>query len=358
MIEILTRIPQYMAFRKLGFPRKMPMNVTLSVTYKCNSRCKTCNVWQRKVHEMTLEEIDMVFQTLGKTPYWFTMSGGEPFLREDLSAICRSAYERCRPKIISIPTNGILYKSIPSVVSEIAESCPDSVIVLNLSLDGIREQHNQIRGVPGNWERSMKTYESLKKLKHKNLEIGVHSVISTYNVSAIPEVFHYVQNELMPDSYITEIAEERNELGTIGSRIAPEIEQYAEVIEFLSSELKKKHFSGLSKITQSFRLSYYKLVIKTLREKRQVIPCYAGSASAHIAPDGDIWACCIRAESIGNLREVGYDFSKVWFDHEANLMRRSINKGECYCPLANSNYTNILLHPGMLARVIWRAMTL
>src|SRR5262249_39820121 len=88
---------------------------------------------------------------------------------------------------------------------------------------------------------------------------------------------------------------------------------------------------------------------RTLVEQRQIIPCMAGVASAQIAPNGDVWTCCIRAESVGNLREHGYDFRTTWNTVKANELRRSIKAGECYCPLANASYTNMLCHTPTLA---------
>ena len=81
---------------------------------------------------------------------------------------------------------------------------------------------------------------------------------------------------------------------------------------------------------------------KIISKKQQVIPCYAGFASAQIAPDGDVWACCINANPLGNLRNVDYDFNKVWFSSDAYQERRKIKAKECYCTLANAHYTNML----------------
>ena len=90
---------------------------------------------------------------------------------------------------------------------------------------------------------------------------------------------------------------------------------------------------------------------RTLVEQRQVIPCLAGIASAQIAPNGDVWTCCIRAESVGNLREHDYDFRATWSTARAAELRRSIKAGECYCPLANASYTNMLCHTPTLTSV-------
>jgi hypothetical protein len=104
-------------------------------------------------------------------------------------------------------------------------------------------------------------------------------------------------------------------------------------------------------VTQAFRRQYYEIVKRTLREQRQVIPCMAGVASAQIAPNGDVWTCCIRAQSKGNLREHDYDFGTVWRTGRADELRRSIKAGECYCPLANAAYTNMLVHEPTVMKV-------
>ena len=90
---------------------------------------------------------------------------------------------------------------------------------------------------------------------------------------------------------------------------------------------------------------------RTLREHRQVIPCMAGVASAQIAPNGDVWTCCVRAQSMGNLRDHDYDFGSVWRTGRAGELRRSIKAGECYCPLANAAYTNMLTHGPTVTKV-------
>jgi MoaA/NifB/PqqE/SkfB family radical SAM enzyme len=344
MIGVLSRIPLYRLMRSLGRPRMLPLNVTVSVTYRCNSRCLTCHVYEHEADELTVDEFDRTFASLGRTPYWFTMSGGEPFLRTDLVDICESAYRRCRPGIINIPTNGLLTSRIPEMVGEIAARCPRSQIIVNLSLDGIGPEHDRIRGVPGNFERALETYNLLRALPAPNLAVGIHTVISVHNVDRVPDIYRHVQVELRPDAFITEIAEERVELGTMGLGVAPDAESYGRAADFLIDRLSEESFSGISRITQSFRVRYYRLVKRFLATGRQPIPCYAGIASAQIAPNGDVWFCCVRAEPVGNLRDVSYDFRRIWFGQKAQRERAEVASGACACPLANASYTNMLMH--------------
>lgn len=356
IFDIGWKIPFFMLSRQLGWPKLTPINLTVSPSARCNSRCQTCNIWKKRAEELTLEEWGQVFQSLGRSPFWFTVSGGEPFLYRDIVAFCESIYEHCSPGIINIPTNGLLSRIIPARVEEICQACPDAQIIVNLSLDGVGEKHDFIRGVPGNFEHFERTLRGLRDLGLKNLTIGIHSVISKLNIDDFPELLEYGLSA-GADSYITEIAEQRMELDSIGLDITPTPELYAVAVDQLLARLEETEFGGVSRVTEAFRVEYYNLVKRVLVERRQVIPCYAGWASAQIYANGDVWTCCVRAERIGNLREVGYDFHQAWFSPTADQLRKSIKAHTCHCPLANAGYTNMLLHPPTLARVASRIAT-
>ena len=354
-IQLLSRLPKFKAYYRfaLGKP-PLPANFTLSLLYSCNSRCATCNVYKKKVNNLTVEEYDKIFAKVGKAPFWFTLSGGEPFLRKDITEIVKVIYRRSQPAIINIPTNGSLFRVIPGRVEEMLKACPESEIIINLSLDEIGSRHDEIRGFPGNWQRAMETYRQLQELKkYPNFTLGIHTVISVFNVNRFPDIYRELIR-LNPDSYITEIAEERVELDTVGEPITPDKKDYDEAIDFLINEMRKHRLKGVADIARSFRIEYYQMVKKYLQEQKQIIPCYAGIISCQIAPDGDVWPCCIRADSMGNLRENEYDFARVWNSEQAKAIRRSIKNRECACPLANAAYTNLLLHPPSLVKIISR----
>jgi len=353
MIELVSAVPALKLFRRFGFPRMLPINLTIGLTNRCNSRCKTCRVYDRPVPELGLAELSAVFRSLGRRPYWMTFSGGEPFLREDIVEICESAYLSCRPAIMNIASNGLLSDVIPERVARIAERAPGAAVIVNLSLDEIGERHDEIRGVRGNFARTLKTFERLKAIDLPNLTVGIHTVISKFNVGRFPEVCDDL-TALGPDSYIAEIAEERQELGTLGLDITPSEADYAAAVDHLVRRTGEMPFDGMAGIARAFRTIYYQLAARVLREKRQAVPCFAGYASAQIAPDGEVWACCVKAESMGNLRDAGYDFGKIWFSDRAEALRKPIRDGECYCPLANAGYTNMLLSTPTLAAVLTR----
>jgi MoaA/NifB/PqqE/SkfB family radical SAM enzyme len=353
MLDLAWRLPAYWLSRRWGWPRPLPMNLTLSLTYRCNSRCATCNVWRREAEELTMAEWDRVLCSLGRAPYWVTISGGEPLLRDDAVEIIRLACEHCRLAILNIPTNGLLPDRIAHGVGEVVLAYPLTRVVVNLSLDGWGQEHDRIRGGRGNFERALETYWRLRALEAPNLVLGIHTVVSRFNVQAIPTLYNRVQKELAPDSYITEIAEERVELGTVGADIAPPPGAYEEIIEQLSALQSCHPPSGLGRVTWAFRRRYYHLVQRWLRERRQVVPCYAGWASAQISPEGDVWFCCVRAIPVGNLREADCDFPRVWWGERAQALREEVRAGRCDCPLANVAYTNLLLHLPSLIGVAW-----
>lgn len=350
MLALVPKIPLFWLKRAVGFPRRLPINLTVGLTNRCNSRCRTCRITSRKSEELSPREYRAIFSSIGDAPYWITFSGGEPFLRDDIVEIVSAAYELLRPRIINIPSNGLLSTKIEAGVREIADACSGATVIVNLSLDGIGEAHDEIRGVKGGFERTLETYRRLRALGRKNLTLGMHTVISVFNVGRIPEIYRELKKHA-PDSYITEIAEERVELATVGTGITPPPAEYAAAVDFIMAEMGGRDMRGISAVTWAFRRRYYQMIKRILCEQRPVIPCYAGIASCQIAPDGEVWGCCIKAESMGNLKEAGYDFRKIWFSERADRLRADIKERNCFCPLANAAYTNLLLSPRTLAGI-------
>ncbi len=353
MIELLPKILLAQVSPKLFRTCFLPFNYTISLTYRCNSRCLTCRVYEKTSQELSIAEYEKIFQSWGQAPYWVTFSGGEPFLRRDIVEIAELLYRYSCPKIVNIPTNGLLTDLIPLTVERLAERCPQTSFIINLSLDEIGEKHDEIRGVKGNYQKALDTYQALRQLKLPNLTLGIHTVISRYNVNNFEGIYTELM-KLEPDSYVTEIAEQRVELGTVGEAIAPAPADYVRAIDFLMQQIRSRRFKGISRLTQALRLEYYQMVKKVLQEQRRVLPCYAGLASVQIAPDGDVWPCCIKAESMGNLRDYDYDLKRLLGSKTARELQRQIYQRDCYCPLANAAYTNMLGHWPSLLRAAWR----
>jgi len=354
-LELAPRIVNYKSSRFLGTKVPLPISLTVSVTNQCNSKCKTCSLWSRysdhqqlKATEFTTEEFAKTFENFGGRILWATLSGGEPFMRRDIVEIFEALCQNCRPSVVNIPSNGLLSAGIERNVKWMLEKNFDTDLTLNLSLDGVGYKHEKIRGIPGNFERVLDTYERLRNLKAEfpRLQIGIHTVISKFNIADAAEVYEFAKG-LSADSYITEVAEHRTELFNQEDDITPDAEAYAQFAEHLSESIRRDYLHSkrkVSKLTQSFRLKYYEFAAQVLRENRQILPCYAGYASCQITPFGDVWPCCILGydQNMGNLRQNNYDFNSIWQSQKAMEIRKQIKNKKCACPLANAYYTNVL----------------
>jgi len=366
-IELFPKVVKY-KLSMIGLIKPpIPDNLTFSVTNMCQSRCKTCDVWRLykekpklKEKELKINEIEKIFKSIGHV-YFFNISGGEPFLRNDLPEIVELACRHLSPRVIHTPTNALapdlIIKQTRKILEIMKKNNCKAVFTIKPSFDGIGKKHDEIRGIKGNFKKLMKTYIGLKELQkeYPNLGVGLGTVISRFNFDQIKEIIKYGK-KLKPDSYINEIAEQRSELFTLDKPITPSPEQYEKAMKFFSKEIKKdiKKKKPLVRATQAFRLVYYELVVRIMKEKRQVIPCYGGIASVHLNAYGDVWPCCILGyeKSIGNLRDFGYDFKRVWHSKQADEVREYIKGKNCYCPLANISYTNILCNPKYMLKVI------
>jgi MoaA/NifB/PqqE/SkfB family radical SAM enzyme len=180
-------------------------------------------------------------------------------------------------------------------------------------------------------------------------------VISKFNIHHLSEIEDYVHS-LGVQSYRNEIAENRMEFFNLEDDITPDVETYAALISDFSAKIieniRKKR--NLARITESFRLAYYDLAVEILRERRQVIPCYAGISNVHINYDGEVWPCCVLGhfKPMGSLRKYEYNFERLWHSDRAKQIRQYIKDGNCFCPLANQAYSNILCRPIYFLKVI------
>jgi len=363
-VQLIPKVMGYKFFRAFDMPKIIPFMMTVSVTNQCNSKCKTCNVWkiyidkpQLMADELSLQEFETIFENVGKSVMWFNISGGEPFLRPDLADICAAMYDCCNPKVFTIPTNGLLPHLIKEKTREILDFCDGATLVVNVSIDGLEHEHDEIRGVKGNFDRATETFKGLKELQkeYNNLVLGAHSVVSKFNVDRLSSVYEYIKREFHPDSYICEPAENRSELFNENEDIAPDVFSYEKWIERLRQSTRQDYLvgNGISRLIQEVRLKYYDLAIDELKEKRQIMPCYAGFASCHISPYGDMWPCCILAyeASMGNLRDYDYKFKAIWGSERAGMVRKRIKAGNCHCPMANIHYTNMLCNITMMLKL-------
>lgn len=342
-IELATKLPLYYIERRFGLNSSLPLSMTLSLTNRCNSRCLTCRKYNMdSSNELRPEEWAKIFKSLPM--FWTTFTGGEPFLYKDIIEVYWHLINLSRPSIVNIPTNGLLTDKIVSRVWEMANMDKGVQLIVNVSLDHwLAPINDEIRGVKGYYEKATKTLKELQELDCENLTVGIHTVVSKYNVNNmefISENLSKLLNDKNKSHYITEVAENRVELGTMELNITPDSRDYKNAIESISKD---------KSLIQSLRNVYYNRVINLLNDKKCSLSCYAGYMSGQITSNGDVWHCCVQGKPIGNLRDFEYDIKYLWNNHKSRKLRKE-NKN-CVCPLANTGYTNSLLSLPAMAKV-------
>jgi MoaA/NifB/PqqE/SkfB family radical SAM enzyme len=347
-----------LAYRNFGKP--LPDNITVSITRACQSACLTCNCGkdtrERRVNiqqELSLEELCKIIGGIDWHVRFLTISGGEPSLAKTFQSFAIDFAHRVHPEYVTIPTNALTDRFL-NRVEFILKSTRELQTLwhVNVSVDGIGANHDQLRGVEGNFDKCVETIEGLLGLRkyYLNLRVGVHTVVSKYNAGMISQIMEYFKQYPL-DNHISEIAEKRYELGTMGRDITP-CARYTDVTPYLKEALRN---NKEDKLRRSLRLAYYDFVNEWCQyQNHQPVPCMAGIASAHITETGKLVSCCTRWNDtglMGDLREHGYDFRTAWFSEQAQHVRTSIKNQECACPLASAAYSSLLCAPKSLLKI-------
>lgn len=358
MNSLLLKLPIFWLQAKTNARWFLPASYTVSVTSACNASCKTCNQ-QPSGGDLDLAEYQRTVQSISQRAFWLTLTGGEPFLRKDLLAVATTLIEGMGPLLITIPTNGSLPGRVGSTLEQLASRWPDRRFIVNVSLDEIEGRHDQLRGLPGSWERALQTLRLVKGLKPRfsNIIAGVHTVISRFNVERFPAICDAVL-ALEPDSYITEIAGEREELRTINAEIAPSASGFQQAMDYFTRRTQGREAPGLAWLISHLRELYYQDVTAQLAGGERPRPCHAGNLNCHILADGRVTACGVRCDTFGNLRDVDYQLPRLWRSPDARRVRRRIKAEQCQCTMANQAYLNLALDPRTplrLARRLLRA---
>jgi len=323
-----------------------PLNMILFVTTKCNSRCKHCFFWKNlnNDEELTLDEIEKISFSLKKPLSTLILSGGEPFLREDIAKICKSFSKNNRTKRIVIPTNGFLTDRICEKTEEILNNC-DSKIAIQVSLDGMKKTHDEIRGVKDMFRNSCRTIVKLKELqkKYKNFySLSVMTVVSRKNFGEIEKLNDYVRNELgcfqnfelvRGTNYLKNGKEGKifNDFNPKDAVCHPiehskldELDKTLEKIYRKEKEIKSIRDS----ISLQMCLERMHTYINISKTNKSPVKCLAGKLIGVIYTNGDV-SLCELTNPVGNLRKDNFDFYKIWNSKEANSMREKIKNCSC-----------------------------
>jgi radical SAM protein with 4Fe4S-binding SPASM domain len=351
----------YTPFRHIGSVlwKRRPIQLTFFLTGRCNARCPFCFYLSRQQEpasqqeELSLDEITRIAASLGKL-LWLAFSGGEIFLRQDLVEIAALFYQQNRPAIILLPTNGLLTATISEKTEEILKRCPQSTIVVKLSLDGPEPIHDAIRGVKGGYRKTLASYEALAGLldKYPNFELGINSVFCTDNQYDIDELIDFVAGLDKVKTHTVSLI--RGDVVAEGLKKV-DLELYRRAVMKLEHNLKKKisstyRFSG-AKIKAAQDILQRRLIHQTAVEKRPMLPCYAGRLNLVLTETGDLFPCESFTMKLGNVRRDGYDLMNILQTDRAQQVLGKIKNG-CFCGHECYMMTNILFNPRQYAALL------
>jgi radical SAM protein with 4Fe4S-binding SPASM domain len=318
-----------------------PLKLNFCLTYWCQYRCKTCNIWQRKPEdELTTDEV-LAFVRENPNVTWADLTGGEIFLRPDIDAIFDAVIAGWRRlAILHFPTNGFLTDRIVKSVARIAGRGPARTIV-TVSLDGDRQLNDEIRGIKGGFKRQIETFNALRRIAGIDVVFGV--TLSSFNAGRFAETFAACARECpglgIDDMHlnVAQVSSHYYENSSVAG-LAPSREQVeAELATYRRLQGPPRHASQMLERTFLGYLERY------LRTGRTPMPCHALRASCFIDPWGVVYPCISYSKPVGRLREHGMRLAPIWESVEARQLQREIWQGDCpQCWTACEAYQSIL----------------
>lgn len=294
---------------------KTPPYIIFFVTSRCDARCITCFNWRnlntkRTEEELSLEEVERIADSCAGSVF-LSLSGGEPFLRADIAEICSAFCSRAGTMMINIPTNCLRPDSIRDRTEAILSACPRTTLQIELSIDGLGETHDMIRGVPGNFQKAMETFQRLRELqkKHPLLRLKVCSVLNPFNREQMPELMDYVTKNMPVDdhSVVPVYGDPRDE-----SVKGDSLHDFRQTAELADSFRNRRGTGFRALVFREVQSMARRSILSALEGGNRPFRCPGGSKLAVIGETGLVYPCeTLMQNPIGNLRKEGYDLRRI-----------------------------------------------
>ena len=341
-------------FKTLNYPSY----VIFFVTANCNAKCKMCfyqdNMAEnRGQNELTVAEYDKISQKI-KSINILGISGGEPFLRNDLSEIIKVIYKNTRPLVVDLPTNGFFTESVLRQAEDIAKNCPKMTVDLQISIDGPEEIHNEIRGLKDGFARMKETYNGLVNLKkrYKNLKVKACVVYSHYNEDHIEELFALLERDFKDlDRVVFSVVH-----GSVSNAEAFQFDwnKYFAICDKIRANAKVGDIWDFHSIfTMALRIAKNDFLKKILKTKDMYKSCQAGKKVIVVGETGKVFPCEPLWQKVGDLRSNGYDINQILNSEEMKKYNEKIIKEKCDCrwglPMSNA----LLYKPQYYPKIIF-----
>lgn len=321
-----------------------PKEFIFIITNRCPLRCNHCFYWHSLTSgagELDLEQIKAIISPFQYPLNMVILTGGEPFVRNDLAEICNSFSELNKTKNIQILTNGYFPETICDTVKKILKTSKVR-LAIQVSLDGLKETHNLMRNDKDSFDRAVQTIQGLKTFENQlNFELRVATAICQKNLHELESLALFVRRNLKISQHIFEITRDISFTGKI-SRDHKEQEfgprdkgllLSLEHLRMLKPSIRRIYFvkplgSIKNILKRVFCANILRHSVDSIIKKKRGLPCRAGHDIGVIYPNGDV-AFCEMTKPVGNLRETNFDFKKIWSSEDAE--KRRFQTKDCYC---------------------------
>ncbi len=334
---------------RLGSNR--PFKITLALTDRCDCRCVGCRIWERaKRKEMTPGDI-AGFLEKAPSLRWVNLTGGEPFLRDDMPAVA-AAVRAALPKlaVLDFPTTG---QRTDVILRDVAAMTKLGIpkLYVTCSLEGPPDLHDELRGRPGAFTNMMATYAGLRAMSGVDVVLGM--TLSERNANRVEETLAAVRAALGPlgggdvgwrDLHLNVYTESAHYYGNLGGNLHPP----AGLSEVLRRALAARE--GSWHPTDLIEAAYLRHLPSYLATGRSPLPCKALRAGVFVDVGGDVHPCTVYGRRLGNVRET--PLYEILDGAEAadarDVIRRDACPG-CWSP-CEANPTIVATAPESLSR--------
>ncbi|HAB50810.1 MAG TPA: hypothetical protein DCE80_01295 [Ignavibacteriales bacterium] len=292
--------------------------VIISITTRCNSRCKMCDIPNIKTEELTtLDWMRLIKEISVYGVQTIVFSGGEPLLREDIYELI--SFAKVNNLNVCLTSNG--YYLDETAANKLYQSGVD---VVNISVEGTKQTNDYLRS-DGSFNKAIAALRNLKKCK---IEATIATIISKYNYKDLPYVVNLANDygvttiKFQPFSKIFLRDEYKSKEFLIQEQLFDEVKKNIDEAAMLCN----KH--GISTNPQKYleNVPFY-LIGESFASASK---CIALQTSCPINSTGEIYPCWVlvkRDMLIGNIK--GSAFSSLWGQKKHQFIIEKINKNGC-----------------------------
>lgn len=290
----------------------VPTDASIILTYRCPMRCKMCNIWQNPTDKS--EEIKAADLRCLPDLKFINLTGGEPFIREDLPEIVEECYRHTKRIVIS--TSGWLEDRVVAL----AKRFPN--IGIRISIEGLSCKNDELRGHAGGFDKGLRTLLTLKQMGLK--DIGFGCTVSNNNSADMLSLYQLSRSLGM--EFATAAFHNSYYFHKDDNVITNKDEVCRNFEQLIEWQLQENHPKSW------FRAWFNMGLINYIEGGRRMLPCEAGSANFFIDPWGEVYPCNgleskYWKKSMGNIHDTP-DFMELWRSPQAAEVRACVTR----CP--------------------------